>query len=585
MASDKFYAAVPKELGANFSYRVKLTRLCMEDEGIRAQTMEACRKSILFFANVFGFVFEPRKKAVLPFLTYEFQDEALTRIQDCIGKRDLVIPKSRDMGVTWMVIYAYVHAFLFERNVSFMLVSKDEDLVKQLRNPDSLYWKIQFILSRLPEWMIPKGVELVEGTWVNPEGNNTIDGEASTGDAGRGGRRTSDFLDELPTFPTNRQREIIDATMRNTPSRIIVGTPGGDVDEFAAMAQDASSNVMMLHWTQHPEKSRGLYYVDGKPRSAAYDEEEKRPGSSPRSMAREWDINFLGSTHQFFPSFVVENVRKTTVRSPMVIGDLHYDSDTYRPTSFVENPDGRLRLWQNLSIIGSPPKDRIYVVGCDIATGSVDNQKRGASNSVACVCDKTTGEQVAELAISGMNPILFARYAVALCRWFGGYEDDGAYLIWEDNGPGETFRGEILDIGYRNFYWRRNEEKASRPVTEKPGWFSGPEKKRTLLENFCEALRDGNFLLRSADACNELPYYVYLPNNRVGHHGSERGDDPSHARTNHSDRIIAAALCSLAMKTVLQVNKKSETVVEKNTFWARRNERIARERDRLANSW
>jgi len=48
-----------------------------------------------------------------------------------------------------------------------------------------------------------------------------------------------------------------------------------------------------LHWTLHPEKSKGLYYDEaGRPRSEWYDHEIESKQMSPSAVARELDISY-----------------------------------------------------------------------------------------------------------------------------------------------------------------------------------------------------------------------------------------------------------------------------------------------------
>ena len=95
-----------------------------------------------------------------------------------------------------------------------------------------------------------------------------------------------------------------------------------------------------------------------------------------------------------------------------------------------------------------------------------------SSNSVASVANRRTGEKVAEFTTSQMSPTEFARHVVALCRWF-----HGAFLIWEDNGPGGEFGKEVRDLGYRNVFYREGEKSFDRKKTGTAGWWSGKEEK------------------------------------------------------------------------------------------------------------
>ena len=75
-----------------------------EDSASRVRI--AFGRDILFAFNVFFWTFDPRtKEKDLPFITYDFQDKAILEINDAIDKQeDLFADKSRDMGVSWIVL-------------------------------------------------------------------------------------------------------------------------------------------------------------------------------------------------------------------------------------------------------------------------------------------------------------------------------------------------------------------------------------------------------------------------------------------------------------------------------------------------
>lgn len=63
--------------------------------------------------------------------------------------------------------------------------------------------------------------------------------------------------------------------------------------------------LVELHWTVHPDKSKGLYYdSEGKPRSPWYDKEIKSKQMTPSAVARELDLNDEMSVEGIiFPEF------------------------------------------------------------------------------------------------------------------------------------------------------------------------------------------------------------------------------------------------------------------------------------------
>jgi len=196
---------------------------------------------------------------------------------------------------------------------------------------------------------------------------------------------------------------------------------------------------------------------------------------------------------------------------------------------------GTTQLWLTLTKNNEgmfvPPAGRVYLIGVDVSSGT------GSSNSTLSAIDKATGEKVMQYVNPYIRPEAFAVLAVAYARWF-----NNAKLIWESNGPGRQFGGKAMDLKYSNVYLRRREESLSRKTTDIPGFASTKEKKLVLLGKYSDALESGRFINRSADALNECLEYIFAQNGGGIHSPEEAAEDPSGARANHGDRVIADAL-------------------------------------------
>ena len=78
------YEQVPKDLVGNLEYRRDLLQWANTPERQRI-LWTACKHDILFFINVFCWLYEPRSSRlvgttsnVIPVITYYYQDEAFT---------------------------------------------------------------------------------------------------------------------------------------------------------------------------------------------------------------------------------------------------------------------------------------------------------------------------------------------------------------------------------------------------------------------------------------------------------------------------------------------------------------------------
>jgi hypothetical protein len=180
----------------------------------------------------------------------------------------------------------------------------------------------------------------------------------------------------------------------------------------------------------------------------------------------------------------------------------------------------------------------------------------GASNTVFCVVDADSGEQVAEFACPGVSPEEAARLAVSAGYWFGGRLDGMALINFEANGPRQMFSRELLRLEYRKIM-RRNVSGDARidigaSESDKLGWNSSPKTKwdafSTLRADMCES----RVMVRSEQAINELAGYTVdeLGNVKSPYDLRTSFDAPEGARTPHGDRGVALALANLARRAV-----------------------------------
>jgi hypothetical protein len=146
------------------------------------------------------------------------------------------------------------------------------------------------------------------------------------------------------------------------------------------------------------------------------------------------------------------------------------------------------------------------------------------------------------------------------------------------NGPGGTFGAKVIDLGYRNIYYRTNEESLSRKVSDTPGWYASANNKEKLLRQYAMALGTGAFLNRSADALQECLHYVYGKDGRPTNTRQDAPElDKSGAKENHGDRVIADALCNKGIREFIKPNVVVEPkIVPGCLAWYRRKEKAKR---------
>lgn len=100
----KWIHLVPKGFDENLRWRIEMIRAARASAADQAALRRMCSEDILFYVNAFCWTYDPRRDdPTVPFITYPFQDEVFADLDASIGRRDICIKKSRDMGASWML--------------------------------------------------------------------------------------------------------------------------------------------------------------------------------------------------------------------------------------------------------------------------------------------------------------------------------------------------------------------------------------------------------------------------------------------------------------------------------------------------
>lgn len=307
-----------KDLDKNATQRYRALASAVNNPSIQKDLVQASAHDILFWINLFVFTYNPRTNPpAIPFITYEFQDEFIGELVKRIeNQKDLLVDKSRDMGVSWCVLTVFTWFWLFRgEGMDFLCGSRKEQYVDKIGDMDTLLQKIRFILEKTPRWMLPPDFALKDHCTymkiINPHTKSAISGEATNQNFSRGGRRRAIFFDELAFWDVDAPawRSAADTTN----CRIAVSTPCGFNNQFARLRHSKSIDVRSLHWTLHPLKTEGAKDAKtGHPISHAeahqawrqnpssiispwYESEVKRRNNDPVEVAQELDISYEGS--------------------------------------------------------------------------------------------------------------------------------------------------------------------------------------------------------------------------------------------------------------------------------------------------
>lgn len=282
------------------------------DDTNKIHLIEKARRDVVFFFNQFATTYDPRPEAKpnhFPFLTYPFQDDFIKDLEMSYRNvSDLLVEKTRDMGISWVVLSFIVHHWLFDPSFNALVGSRKEDLVDNFQ-PDSLFGKMDYLIRRLPVWLLPQGYRNDQNRTfckiVNPENGNTIQGESANRDFSRQGRYTLIFLDEFAFW--DNADAVWTATADSAPIRIVVSTPHGKNNKFADLRFSNQIKVKSLHWTLHPHKNQEWY-------------EAEKSRRTPREVAQELDIDYEASgSERVFSLKTNKELRQGVVIDPFEV--------------------------------------------------------------------------------------------------------------------------------------------------------------------------------------------------------------------------------------------------------------------------
>lgn len=303
----------PKDYEANVEFRLNLVAKAQKSGEIQGLLYSLCSDNILFWVNCFTMTYNPRKSpSTLPFLTYAYEDKLILELVDAVkNQKDILIEKSRDMGVTWCVLLVYTWFWQFHgEGQDFLVGSRKEQYIDVVGNMDTLMEKVRFLIRNQPRWMRPAGFDMKTHSnymrILNPASKSTITGEATNNNFSRGGRRRSIFMDEFAFWECDQAAWR--ASADSTNSRVVVSTPFGYNNQFAKLRHSGAIKVETLHWRLHPEKDE-----------AWYQNERLRRNNDEVEIAQELDINYEGSEQGILFDF--SEMKKAVRNEPVMSQD------------------------------------------------------------------------------------------------------------------------------------------------------------------------------------------------------------------------------------------------------------------------
>lgn len=316
-------------------------------EATFAQMRAKAAEDPIYFINTFLRIYNPKQTPTdIPFKLFPFQKRLIRDLLKAVADgEDIFVDKAREMGVTYTILATFIWMWLFRPGTTLLVGSRKEEFVDNRRGgltgnkESSLFGKVDYMLSRLPGFMLPQGFNQDKHfnfmSLINIENGNSMSGESSNPNFSRGARATAIFLDEFAFWQEGSQ--VWGATADTTNCRIVATTPG-----------EKPSKAKRLRFGKDGEKIKVVelnYHLD--PRKDAKWLEEQRGRRSEDDFNREimmnWDLALRG---RIYPEMDKANYGDF----PFIPGAQLYCAGDYGldGTSFIflqQNPqNGKYRL-------------------------------------------------------------------------------------------------------------------------------------------------------------------------------------------------------------------------------------------------
>lgn len=613
----------PKGEKENREYRRKVLQAGRISEEFRLDCWARAKDDFVWYSDTFLWTHNPKGYTLNPerqFILRDYQEELAGVLIGSIGTgNDIIVPKSRDMGGTWVPLGVLNWLWTFYESQTALLGSWKQDYVDKAGDPNCLFWRLEFLWRHCPAWLRPPvraGVDRKMNTLTNPLNGSSLTGEATNANFGRASRPGIMMLDEFAAVDCADQ--IMSSTGEAAGTRWFISTFYGAYGAFyrtyKKLLKEMPQCVYSMHWSRHPEKRKGLYtskqvagkwvlelldtdYVwprkpdgsidykftlDGKLRSVYRDWYEYKKAGSAQEVAQQLDMEPQEAGYQFIDATKCEEIANRQARAPVHRGDISFnDADPMNgEVTWRESRSGIVQLWTALT------NDLKYIGLHDTAGGGDIAMGFGGaegSNSVFSFYNVLTREKIAQITTAVTPPYKFARYVAAMGRFLAG-PNGFALLNWENNGgPGGQFTQELVkELRYPRVWMDRDTRKIGATIGKLPGWHSSDDRKVELLESYRTGLLEDRIINRCRDAILECGEYVKLATQTYEHTKAMQTSDINSAGESHGDMVIADALAYLAMDDVPVEMPDADPEIPEDSFEGRRRAFILKQKQRTS---
>lgn len=418
-------------------------------------------------------------KGLIPFTTYEFQDEVLESFEK---NRFNIILKSRQLGLSTITAGYVLWFTLFRRSKNVIIVATKQETAKLMLNsmknmheslPDFIKNITQIKKNNEKEIRFSNGSSFKA---LSSAGNSTARGEAIS----------LLIIDEAAHVEgldgDNGMWTAIYPALSEGGSCIAISTPAGASGWFYDMCTGAEKGENDFHlskfmWDQHPNRDQAWF-------------EKETRNMKKRQIAQELLCSFLGSGSTLIePEKIIDLECKLEERIE------HTSKQKYGDPLYKTLNARSLWVWKE------PVEGHSYTLCADVARGDA------ADYSTIEVIDNNTLEQVAEYqAKVDWDSFVQIIYDV-------GITYNKALVVVEKNNLGFAVLTELEKLDYPNLFYSKNGEFVpmfkAKALNADAGFTMSQSTRPVLLAKLEEYVREDLIQIRSVRLVSEFRTFVW----------------------------------------------------------------------------
>lgn len=457
-------------------------------------------KDPVYFINNYAKISHP-VRGLIPFRTYEFQDDLLKDFND---HRFNVILKARQLGISTICGAYIVWMMMFHRDKNVMVMAT------KFSTATNLVKKVKHIIKYLPPWMMVAPIVVDNRTSFELSNGSQIKASSTSADAGRSEALSLLVIDEAAHVEgLDELWTGLYPTLSTGGRCIALSTPNGVGNWFHQTYTDSDTGLNDFHptslpWDVHPD------------RDVEWFEKETR-NMSRRQIAQELECNF--------------NMSGETVLNPEDLERIE--------TKDIQEPQYRTGFDRNLWIWETYNPEHSYLLVADVARGD------GKDFSAFHIIDLHTLHQVAEYQ-GKANLDMYSNLLNTTGREYGD-----CMVVVENNNIGFASLEKLIELQYPNLYYsiKSTHEYVDSYVAESksnsvPGFTTSMKTRPLIVAKLEEFIRNKLITLRSARILNELKTFIW-------NNGKAEA-----MRSYNDDLVMSLAIACWVRDTALIVNQR-----------------------------